>query len=1014
MYRVLLCLLILGVYILGAPSQLYAQRVHVNGVIKENSTGLALPGATVQIKGTPTTAVSDRNGSFRMYATPGDELEIRFLGFISQTIIAPDDERVLDIYLDEDTRLLSEVVVTGALGIRRAAKEMGGGAQVVDNESLNQGRTINPITGLTSKVAGLRINMYDSKVDPQIQIVMRGSRSLNRNANAPIYVVDGVPVPDISRLNPNDIENITVLKGANAAALYGSEGVNGALMITTKTGNQNDNRVSFSNTTTFSNVFLLPKAQTTFGQGQNGVYDPLQSEAWGPAFDGSIKDFGPSLPDGTQPQLLFAAPERDNRLDLFQTGVNVQNDLSFSGGDEKTTYFFSVQDVSIKGILPGDKSRRTGARFNGSKTFGKLKTSYNINYVKFNKEMAPDGPWLAAYTSPANIDYTQMKDWQEPNSIANPLYYFTDQLKNPFFLLDNNRQITDQNTFNGKIELDYEFTPWFSAMYRLGMYSQAEDSRNTTGKFEAPGRRNVVGSVTDGSNNFQRFNGDFILNFNQSFGKFTTRLLLGQNFRTDQTKSINVGAANLLLPGLFNPGSRVGELTPGSGSSITEYRSLAAYGELTAGYNDYLFLTFTGRNDWVSVLSPDNRSYFYPGVSTSFIFNDAIPSLKDNSFLTFGKIFASWNKTGNVTLDPYRLNNAYSQINGFPFGNLVGFTPSSAYPNPEIQPEFVTSYEVGTQLSFLNHRLHFEGSYVYSDSEGQIFNATTSRATGYSSAIVNAGRLTNNIVELSLSGDLIHRMDQKWNVGLSFSHIKNMVKELYEGDSYNIFRQSYANVGQSYPSLMVRDYLRDTEGRIVIDENTGYPKIAPEETHLGTMVPPYQMGISTFYTWKNLSIGAQFDLRAGGWLYSEIIPRQYTAGTHPNTVAYNREPFVYPNSAIEVEDGVYTPNTSVYSPGDKAFWNFEGTVQSNTAVKSDFFKLRELNITYNLPSSWLSGQKIIKEASVGLIGTNLFIVRHIDNDHGDPEYLYNSTDGYVSFRQVPPYRTYGFNVNVNF
>src|SRR5690606_15461505 len=214
--------------------------------------------------------------------------------------------------------------------------------------------------------------------------------------------------------------------------------------------------------------------------------------------------------------------------------------------------------------------------------------------------------------------------------------------------------------------------------------------------------------------------------------------------------------------------------------------------------------------------------------------------------------------------------------------------------------------------------------------------------------------------------------------------------------------------------LMVSDYKRDGSGRIVINAETGYPVLAESETHLGTMVPTYQMGLGSFFQHKGLSIGAQFDLRAGGWLYSEIIPRQYTAGTHPNTVAYNREPFVYPNSVIEVEDGVYTPNTSVYSPGDKAFWNFEGTVQSNTAVKSDFFKLRELNITYNLPSSWLTGQKIVKGASVGLIGTNIFIIRHVDNDHGDPEYLYNSTDGYVSFRQVPPYRTYGFNVNVNF
>src|SRR5690606_7704987 len=245
-----------------------------------------------------------------------------------------------------------------------------------------------------------------------------------------------------------------------------------------------------------------------------------------------------------------------------------------------------------------------------------------------------------------------------------------------------------------------------------------------------------------------------------------------------------------------------------------------------------------------------------------------IPALQNSSVLTFGKIFASWNRTGNVTLDPYRLNNAYSQENGFPFGNLVGFSPSTAYPNPDIEPEFVTSYEVGTQLSLFDHRLHVEGSYVYSDSEGQIFNATTSRATGYSTAIVNAGRLTNSIVELYINSDIISKSDMKWNLGFTFSRIKNEVRELYEGDSYNIFRQSYANVGQAYPSLMVSDYKRDGQGNIVINGETGYAVLADSETHLGTMVPPYQMGLSSFFQYKSFSIGAQFDSRLGGWLYS--------------------------------------------------------------------------------------------------------------------------------------------------
>ncbi len=1002
------------IFFLSSIQMVSAQAFRIEGKIAERGTGQPLPGATIQAKESSQATITDRNGNFSLSVSPGDLIEVKFLGFKSELFQVNEATEFLNIQLEEDQKLLYEVVVTGALGIRRAARELGVGTQVVDNDYLTRGKQVNPLTALTSKVAGLRVNMYDSKVDPEIRIIMRGSRSLNRQANAPMYVVDGVPVPHINRLNPNDIESITVLKGSNAAALYGSDGVNGALMITTKQGSGGTEKVSFSHTTSFSNVFLLPEAQNEFGQGQNGVYLPIQSEAWGPRFDGTMRDFGPKLPDGTQPQLLYVAPSYDNRLDLFQTGVQMQNDISFSGGNENNTYFLSIQDVRISGILPGDESSRTGIRLNGSRKFGKLKTMYSANYVKFSKNYAPDGPWLSTYTSPANIDYTQMKNWQDPASIANPANYFTDQLKNPFFLLDNYNQASNQSVLSGKLEWDYEIATWLSAMYRLGYLSKKDENRNTTGKFEAKGKRNVNGAVTDISEDFERINGDLILNFNHDFGKVTTNLILGQNFRADQTRNVTVGATNLLLPDLFNTDIRLGELAASSGSELTQYRSLSVYGELIAGYNQFLFVTLTGRNDWVSVLHPNNRSYFYPGVSASLILHETIPALKENEILTFAKVFASWNKTGNVTLDPYKLNNPYTQINGFPFGNLVGFTPGSSYPNPDIQPEFVTSYEVGTQLSFFKNRLHLESSYVYSDSEGQIFNSTLSRATGYSSAIVNAGRLTNRIIELSLSGDILVDAYRKLNLGLQFSKTNNRVEELYEGNSFNIFRQSYAIVGESYPSLLVSDYKRDSQGRIVINEKTGYPVLAEQETLLGTMVPPYQLGLNGTFSYKNLSVGFQAESRWGGWLYSEIIPRQYTAGTHPRTVSFNREPFIYPNSVIENSDGSFTENTSVVSPGDKAFWDYEGKIQVNTAAKSDFFKLREANITYRLPEKLLSKQKLFSAASITAFGNNLLIIRHKDNDHGDPEYLYNATDGYVSFRQVPPYRSYGFNLNFEF
>ena len=344
--------------LLSIQSTLAQDRI-LKGNIVIAETGEALAGANVKIKGKDRGVSSHKDGSFKLDAKVGETLIVSYVGYQKKEIQVESKHftQKLTIQLLSEINQLEEVVVTGALGIKRASREFGGGAQVVSNEYLNQGKTVNPLSGLNSKVAGLRINMYDSKVDPQLQIVMRGSRSLNRSKNAPIYVVDGVPVPEIGRLNPNDVESITILKGANAAALYGSEGVNGAIMITTKTGSKEKGRVTFGHTTTFSQVFMLPPAQTKFGQGVNGVYSPTQYESWGPSFDGTLKPIGTALPDGTIPQITYGAPSRDNRLDLFQTGVNMQNDVSFSGGDDKSTYFFSLQNVDIKGIIPEDVSR---------------------------------------------------------------------------------------------------------------------------------------------------------------------------------------------------------------------------------------------------------------------------------------------------------------------------------------------------------------------------------------------------------------------------------------------------------------------------------------------------------------------------------------------------------------------------------------------------------------------------------------------------------------------------------
>lgn len=991
----------------------------VKGQIISLDDEMTVPYATLFIKGSNSHYLSDKEGQFSVQANIGDIIIVSSLGYKSEEI--PVTSHQLTIKLAPMIHELQSVeVVATALGIKRAAREIGSSAEVVSSKELNKSAPVNPLTGLTGKVAGLRINTYDSKVDPQLQVRIRGSRSINGD-NDPLYVVDGVPVPDINRLNANDIESVTVLKGANAAALYGSEGVNGALIITTKTGEKGKGRLSYKNTTTFSEVYLLPTMQKEFGQGMDGVYNPTQYQSWGPKFDGTMKDFGLPLPDGTQPQILYAAPTDDMRKDLFTTGLNMQNDLSFAKENEHSSFFMSLHNTQVKGIIPDDKSTRTSFRFNGSQLWGNLKATANINYTDSKTDVTPDGPWVSTYQFPANFPIHQMKNWEDANSWGNPNNFFTADVKNPYFLIDTYRNKSEQQLLSGKAELEYRFTPWLKAMYRLGLYNSSTQTRNTVAKFEASGKRNQVGSVADGATDYRRINGDFILSVNRNFGDFNLSAIFGHNLRDDYTKGLSLEASNLLFPDLFNQGSRTGDLT--GSSAITRFRQLAAYAEFNAGYKNYLFITLTGRKEWVSVLSKENRSYFYPGVSGSFVFSDAIASLSESEVLSYGKLFASFNKTGNVSsLKPYSLNNAFTQLNNFPYGNLVGFTPSTVNPNANIKPEFVRSFEIGTQLSFFERRLNLDAAYAYSISDGQIFTATSSAATGYTSSILNVGTLTNDVIELSADVDVIRNRDWRWNIGLNYTYIANKVKDLYGTDNseeYNIFRQSYAIKGKSFPSLKVTDYKRDPEGHIIVNSD-GLPTAATDPTYLGTMVPPHQLGMQTTLNYKGLTLNMEFDARLGAWMYSEVANRMIQRGVHPMTTAYDRQEYVIPNSVIEVKDAnghiSHEPNTKVAKDSDKSsYWNkYVAGYSINYAAPGDYLKLKTVSIQYTLPRSWMSKQQIVQDVTIGLLATNLFIIKHKDNDFGDPEYLYNNTAGYYSWRQVPPYRTYGFSLNVAF
>ncbi|WP_255474153.1 SusC/RagA family TonB-linked outer membrane protein [Pontibacter qinzhouensis] len=991
----------------------HAQQRLVSGKVAEKVTGEALPGVTVRVKNANQATTTDAEGRFALMADAGQVLVFSSIGYSQQELPVMPKTSTLSIALEVSSNNLAEVVVTGALGINRAARELGTSSEQLNTQEVNQGKVVNPILGLASKVSGLRINMFDSKVDPDVQVNLRGIRSHTGN-NAPLYVVDGVPIPDINRLNPNDIESVNVLKGANAAAIYGSDGVNGVLMITTKKGRAGAQSISFNNTTTIETIARLPEQQAEFGQGMNGVYDPLQYQSWGPRYDGEIRPVGATLADGSVWQLPYSAV-KDGRKKFFDTGITTQNDLSFAGGDDNSTYYFSLQDVLTKGIVPGDENRRTGGRFNGSRTFGRLSTSYNLNYVFNKNDVTPSEPWSTVYRLPANIPYEQVSDWQN-TLYASPNYWFSTNQPNPYFNAANQRTVTDQQTFNGNIEFNYEVAPWMRIIYRAGVYSRMAESRATVGKYTytTAGRTNIPGSVNDGSSNFRRLNSDLIFNFEKEFGKFSTRLLLGNNIRADQTKNVNLSASALVVPDLFNQNNRTGQL--GGTSMISEERRFAGYGEFTAGYDNYLFLTFTGRQESVSVLSPENRNYFYPGVSGSFIFSDAFSGLRNSNFLSFGKAYISYNKTGNVVVSPYQLQNVYSQTNGFPYGNLPGFSLGVSDANPDLKPEFVKSFEVGTKLSFLNNRLNLGAAFVHAKTTDGTIQADISAGSGFTSAWVNAFTAVNKILELDLSADVIRSKDLTWNVGANFTYLKSEVQEIY-GDVQQLFhfRQNYLIVGQPYNSYMFTDYGRDPQGRIIINPATGNPANTSELYYGGTGTPPYQLGLNTSVSYKGFNLGAQFDWRMGAVVYTEAAARMIQDGTSPLTTQYGRQPFVIPNSVIETSPGVFVENTEIMTQGDRNYYaNYVANVQSNYAVSADFFKLRELSLSYTLPASVLAGQRLLKGATIGIVGRNLFSIWAKDNIYNDPEFVYagGSSEGYMSWRHLPPTRVFGINLGV--
>lgn len=1028
-----------------------AQQRTILGKLKDKNSGSALPGATVRVKGSNTAGYTDKDGNFSIKANLGDLLIFNFIGYESHEEKVENTFTTLTILLKESAKSLTEVQVTGAFGIKRKSKELGVATASVTGADITQAQVVNPLTGLQGKVAGLQVNMFDSGVNPQVRVTLRGARNINDSKNEPLFVVDGVPLATvtyynpqaggnkrdasaISMINPNDIEDVTVLKGASAAAVYGSQGVNGVIIITTKTGKNGQGRINFSHATTFDKASWLPKLQDTYGAGFNGVYQPYEVRSWGPEYDGSNVKVGPVLPDGSQWTLPYS-PVKNQKAGFFDTGVTNQENLSFSGGDDKSAYFLSGQYAQTNGIVPKDQSTKASVRFNGSRKFGKLNTSYSINYVQTNTSTTTSEPWTNVRSMPLFIPLDQLKDWKN-TPYAKPEYYFSTTTLNPYWGIDNQRQDVKQQNLTGNVSFDYQVAPWFKATYRLGLTAvntgyksfgnKFDDASIPYRYFDAAGKivsairkstsygGSSSGNVSDQSLDNQQLNSDLLLQFNKDYGKFSTRLLVGNNYQDIQFKSVQVGAAALNFPDLYNESNLTGNLN--GGSQIANQRRYAFFGEFTVGYDNYLFATLNGRRESVSLLSAANRSYFYPGASLSFIFTQAIPALTKSDFLSFGKLYASASKSGNVTVEPYALNNVYNSVDGFPFGNLPGAAINPQNLSSGLRPEFVYSYETGVQLAFFKDRLRFEGTYAYADSRDQILDVSTSFASGFGSAKANAARMKSKSIELSLNGDIIRTKNLTWSAGVNYTHNDNTVVSLAGGlSTLPQWKGLFLSVGDRYPSYQMPDYVRDGQGRVVINAATGLPAQAADLSKKGTSQPVHMLGFNTSVRYKRFQLNAQVDARWGSMFYTAGAEFITASGLLPKSAGedgFGRGQFIFPNSVIQTAPGVYAENTSVYTNGDFAFWNTYKNILANNVFDGKFIKLRELALNYEFPIQFLGQQNVIKGLHLSVYGRNLVNIRAKNNIFGETEFIYLSGVGFSGFRTLPSARSYGFTVGL--
>jgi len=1024
--------LFLALMIFVGMQVVQAQSRAISGTVTNAEDGSTIPGVSVVVKGTTFGTTTDLQGRYNLNV-PADAQVLQFSFVGMKTIeVAIGVENVINVSMEPEATAIEGVVVT-AIGVRREAKALGYAVQSVGSEDIARSAAINPVNALSGRVAGVQITNSSGAAGSSSYMTIRGAASLTGN-NQPLFVVDGVPIDNsqltsgnptaggnnllygvalsnrIVDINPEDIETINILKGGAATALYGLRAANGAVIITTKKGTTSitgkRTTVAFNSSVTFDQVSQMPAMQDKWGRGSGGNF-AVTTGVWGALMDTMRYDGATTNPYSSNGNIVprsnpnakenLRVGPYDNVGNFFQTGVSYNNSLSFTGGNQNSSYYFSIANTSSTGIVPNNTFNRTNVTLSAeSKLSDRFTTDARIAYTnsggdRIQQGSNTSGVMLALMRMPADFDNTggssdpvddeasyRLPDGRQRNAYNGGGY------DNPFWTVNMNRFTDKVNRITGHTTLNYLAADWLTVTYRVGTDVYSDRRKNY---FAIGSRTFPAGQVYEEQHFVRDFNSDLLFNINKKLtDDFSLTALLGQNMFQTQWQRLFVQGNSLTVPDFF-------QLSNASSIQAFETqskkRTAALFADVGLAYQSMVFVGGTLRNEWSTTLPKGNNSFLLYSGSGSFVFTELEP-LQNNSILPFGKFRLSYSQIANDAFT-YATLSSFAQASfgdgwtpgiAFPGWGVSGFRIGTTLPNGDLRPEILKSFEIGFDLRFLENRLSLDFSYYENKSEDLILSVPIAKSSGFYAANLNAGSMVNEGVEITLSATPVLSSNFKWGLDFNFTKNTNEVLSLYEGVD-NVFlagfvgAQARAVVGESYGSIFGDFFETNANGDMLINDvegtpGYGYPIYAAGEMNLGNVLPNWTLGINNTLSYRDVTLSFLLDIKNGGKMWNGTKGAMYHFGTHEDTDTRDK-------GASYVFEGVKVSNgakNDIKVAKGQAWYQGEGGgffgPTSQFVEETDWVRLREVTLSYRLNKKLLN-KTLFHSAEVYATGRNLWL-----------------------------------------